>query len=174
MKNRKIKPENIKYRGFIKMVSTEDGIETVVVDDHNLTMTISSQVLAYMLQQATLGTALGYEISKMKFSNMNLEELTNVVPDIDPSDTLMIGDPETVDELEIDDVQVEVDGEDDIVVFRTTMGKDVNNGNNYTEAGLFTENDILFAKKHFPSYQKNSSRELVTMWGIHFQRVTEE
>ncbi len=168
---RKVKPENICYRGFVKMISIENGVETVVVEDNNLTTTLSSLLLAKMLKQLTLGTPDGNEITTMKFSNMNLEELTNVVPDVDPDDTDMIGDD--VDEVEISSVEIQQVDEDDVVVFQSTMGKTENNGKTYTEVGLFTENDDMFAKKHFPSYQKNSSRELVTMWGIHFQRLTE-
>ena len=123
-----------------------------------------------MLKQLTLGTSDGYEITEMHFSNMGSDELVDTVPEVDPDNEGMIG--TSIDVIEISSAEVDQIDEDDVVIFQATMDKDENNGKTYTEVGLFTEEGTLFAKKHFPSYQKNSNRKLTVLWGIHFQRLT--
>ena len=168
-KNR-IMTDSISYKGFVTIKSIKDGVEDIIVDDHNLTTTLSSWILSNILKQSTLNSTYGYEISKMKLSNMGSDDLVNSVPDVDPELEDMVG--TIITTIDISSVDLEEIEGDDVVVFQAVLSKEEGNGKTFTEAGLFTEDGYLLAKKHFPSYQKDSSRELLIIWGIHFQRLT--
>lgn len=62
-------------------------------------------------------------------------------------------------------------GDESSVRFTAIMGTTVGNGAGtvtYTEAGLFTKDDVMFARETFPSLVKNSSRVITFEWLILF------
>lgn len=62
-------------------------------------------------------------------------------------------------------------GEENEVKFTFVLGKDDGNGQGsvaYTEAGLFTVDETMFAMETFPALIKNSTRQITFEWTIVF------
>lgn len=62
-------------------------------------------------------------------------------------------------------------GNETSVQFTTQMTKNEGNGTGlvtYTEAGLFTENGTMFARKTFPALIKSNDRQITFIWTILF------
>ena len=159
----------VRFKGFIKITSVENGEETVVIEDRNMTVNGAGALLAGMVKMASMGTADGCGISTMVFSDLGNDDLTNEFDAVVVTDTAMVG--TTLTSIDIASCTVEVIMDDDSATFSATMPTEVAEGLVFREVGLFTEGGDLFAKKHFPSYQKNTSRELVVVWGIRFQKA---
>ena len=162
--------EKVKFSGSVKILSISDNDVEVVVDDTNLTTAKAGEILARALADYTLGGST-YTVHKMVLSNLGSDDLTNSPQPVNIELEDMVG--TELEEILITNAEYdEIEG-DDVAMFQATLPKGSANGKTFTEIGLFTANGDLLAKRHFPSYQKTPERELVVLWGIHFQRNEE-
>jgi hypothetical protein len=165
--------EHVKYKGVLTLKEIDGfGNERTVFEENNVATLKSTEVLANLLKESSVQNELDHRIAKIKISDLGVTETRNEVTPADPSEEIMIG-TETVD-VNLTNVTVgEVEGHDAVIYEFFLDNEDGNGGPfDFKEYGLFTDNDILFAKKHYPSYKKTSDRQLKMLWGIYFERTS--
>lgn len=166
--------DKIKSRMFGEVLIKEEfnRKSNVVFYEKNAIMDSTSDVLCNLIMQSIYGIGVGgdYKISKLKFSDQGITGLTNVTTPVDTADTDLIG----TSSVPVSFVSASVTNTENssIITYEFYLPSDEGNTLlHFTEAGLFTENDILVAKKHFPSYQKTSERALRILWSWHFENT---
>lgn len=160
------------------MFSVENGKSELFHEDPNVVVHLSRKVLANLLAYGRLtgGDPLSdYVVNKAKFGNRG-EENDVFVVNPDPAsvtDTDLEGSIFTVSgaNFTVEDVVQQTETDAWITTFKAVMDIGEGHGSgyqNYSEMGLFTENDTLFARKTFPSFIKTAARKWVVFWSIIF------
>lgn len=170
--------------GFVSMFIFDEGEKPRLhYKDTNIVVNGSRKILAKLLAHGRIvgeSDLNDYIVSKCKFGNRN-QANDIMVTTADPIPTVN-------DFRLVDNDPFSVQGEGKFVVssienpsanawsvtFQIIM--DVNEGNelgtddfrNYTEMGLFSTNDTMYARKTFPSFVKLLGRKLVVFWTIVF------
>lgn len=167
--------------GFVTMFSVDgNGRATIHHRDPNVVVHSSRKILAKLLAhgRVTGGDSLDYYIiTKCKFGNCNIanDTMVTTAPVVSADDTALVEDSGNLFVVSGTNFTVEsvtqLEGNAWATTFMAVM--DVNEGygssyRNYTEMGLYSENDILFARKTYPSFIKTADRKLVVFWTIVF------
>ncbi len=137
----------------------------MIVDD-------GRKVLTHLLAEADAG----YKVSKIVLGTKGHDLLTgNILNPIPPqlTDHALV---DTTDVFARDiDINFQYQGvspQDSSVMFSAVMEKTDANGSTgttaYTEAGLLTANNTLFARETFPAIVKNANRKITFQWVILF------
>lgn len=166
--------------GYVQMWDQRRNEDPVLHHEGpNLCVHGSREILANLLTTGLQDTS-DYYINKLKLGNRGEDD--DVVAN--PSSPLVTdtdlaedpGDIETISgaNVEIATVENRVDTYIWIATFKFTFDYDTGHDpggaeyKTYTEMGMYSDNDTLFAKKHFPSYIKTADRKLIIFWTIAF------
>lgn len=172
--------------GFVSMYSVDRNGKPRLhykEADRNVVVHNSRKILAKLLAygRVTGGDPLDdYVVTKCKFGNRNQPNDTMVTtaepyPTVDDT-SLVDTDPFVVQgtNFKVDSVVQQENSNAWAVTFNIVM--DLNEGytkggdsyRNYTEMGLFSTNNTMYARKTFPSFIKLADRKLVVFWTIVF------
>jgi len=172
-------------RGHVRMYCVEGGEQRLFHEDPNVVVHTSRKILANLLAYGRLvgGDPLeDYVVSKAKFGNRGVANdvfVVNPDPALVTDEDLQETTPAAIftadgDDFTVEDIAQQGETYAWAVTFKAVM--DVGEGysgfggtyQNYTEMGLFSGNDTLFARKTFPSFVKTATRKLVVFWSIIF------
>lgn len=156
----------LSLKGRVKILVEEGGVSRVHFDDKNLIVNGAKPVMAHLLGAAPSN----YVLSKLQLGtegNVDGDIMTPLTPDVADFE-LHDASPITVNIASVEYLPVGVESS---VLFRFILAKADGNGSGikvYTEAGLFTTSDIMFAVENFPALVKNADRKITIEWTIAF------
>jgi hypothetical protein len=157
------------YRGKVKAVIEEDGVEFVAHENNNLIVHSASPAMAGLLAEADSD----YVVSTFKIGTKghDLGPPEDIMSPVSPSitDTALI-DTSPFSKAIASFSYLPV-GDPTSVQFVTVLEKAEANGSGsvtYTEAGLFMVGGNMYARETFQALVKNSSRKITFYWQILF------
>lgn len=161
--------DTITLKGSVKCwVEEEDGIKTLHHEKHNLIVNGARKALAHLIAERP-------EIYRIDYFKLGTgghvpgDILTPVSPTITDTGLEELAFTKAIDHL--NDVYLPTPPAETSVKFVVVVEKAEGNGSGtvaYCEAGLFTNNNTLFARETFPAIVKNSTRRITFEWSILF------
>lgn len=157
---------DVVVRGNVK-ITVQDDVrgEFVHFDAHNIIVYGARKVMSHLLAEAPNANV----INKLQLGTggHGVDILTPVAPsrsDITLEEPIVSVQPPS-------GVVFQPVGDENEVKFAFVLGKEAGNGTGavaYTEAGLFTSANVMFARETFPALIKNSTRQITFEWTIVF------
>lgn len=156
-------------KGSVKCwIEEEDGTRILHHEKHNLIVNGARKALAHLIGEA----AVAYRVDSFKLGTGGHapgDILTPVSPTVTDTALETLAFTKAIDHG--DDSYLPTPPAETSIKFTVVVEKAEGNGSGtvaYCEAGLFCQNETMFARETFPAIVKNSTRRVTFEWSILF------